>query len=307
MALINYKAEGVVFDIQRFSLHDGPGIRTIVFLKGCPLSCLWCCNPESQQAGAEMMYEQEKCIHCGKCLRTCKQGAISTDNPDLIDRSKCIGCGECASVCLTGALVLKGERMTVQDVVQILKRDTITYRKSGGGITLSGGEPLMQWEFATELLKACKAQGFNTAIETTGFGSEQAIESVFPYVDHALLDIKSMDDEVHKKVTGVSNERIHHNAVRISELAGDTVIRVPTIPTINAFSEQFEQIARFAKTLHEVKTIHVLPYHVYGENKYKLLGQEYMMGYDIKPLPREEAEGFKRVVEAQGLSCVIGG
>ncbi|WP_101696899.1 glycyl-radical enzyme activating protein [Clostridium minihomine] len=306
MASVNYKAEGTVFDIQRFSIHDGPGIRTIVFLKGCPLSCLWCCNPESQKLAPVVMFQQSQCISCGKCLRACKVGAISLDTPGLIDRQKCVGCGECASVCPTGALVLKGEKMTVEQVVQILKKDATIYRKSGGGITLSGGEPMVQWEFATELLKACKSQGWHTAIETTGYGSEQAVESVFPFIDLALLDIKSMNSQTHKNVTGVTNELIHKNAVRIAQLT-KTVIRVPTIPTINAFDEEFLRIAEFAKTLQGVDTVHVLPYHTLGENKYNLLGKEYSMGYEIKPLPPEEAAKFQQIVQNQGLRCVVGG
>ena len=306
MASVNYKAEGTVFDIQRFSIHDGPGIRTIVFLKGCPLSCLWCCNPESQKLAPVVMFQQSQCISCGKCLRACKVGAISLDTPGLIDRQKCVGCGECASVCPTGALVLKGDKMTVEQVVQILKKDATIYRKSGGGITLSGGEPMVQWEFATELLKACKSQGWHTAIETTGYGSEQAVESVFPFIDLALLDIKSMNSQTHKNVTGVTNELIHKNAVRIAQLT-KTVIRVPTIPTINAFDEEFLRIAEFAKTLQGVDTVHVLPYHTLGENKYNLLGKEYSMGYEIKPLPPEEAAKFQQIVQNQGLRCVVGG
>ncbi len=306
MVSINYKAEGTVFDIQRFSIHDGPGIRTIVFLKGCPLSCLWCCNPESQSANPVIMYQPEQCIHCGRCVQACQNGAISPGEPGLVDRQKCVGCGECASVCPAGALVLKGEKMSVESLINILKKDRAVYRKSGGGVTISGGEPLVQWQFATELLKACKAQGWHTAMETTGLGSEEAVESVFPYLDVALLDIKAMDPVRHKQATGVSNEVIHRNAVRIAELT-QVVIRVPTIPTINDSEEEFKKISAFAKTLNGVDTIHVLPYHTYGENKYGLLGSEYPMGYEIQPLPRERAEVFRKVVEEQGLHCVIGG
>lgn len=306
MASVNYKAEGVVFDIQRFSLHDGPGIRTIVFLKGCPLSCLWCCNPESQPMKPVVMFQPQDCISCGSCAKACKHGAISPDKPGLIDRSKCVGCGECASVCPTGALAVKGEKMTVEQVIKVLRKDKTTYKKSGGGVTISGGEPLVQWKFATELLKACKAQGWDTAMETTGYGSEEAVESVFPYVDNVLMDIKQMDSKRHKEVTGVPNEVILRNAPRIAEIT-KVVIRVPTIPTVNAYEEQFHRICQFAKTLNGVDTIHVLPYHTLGENKYGLLGQEYPMGEEIKPLPMEEAEKFKAVVESEGFNCIIGG
>lgn len=306
MASVNYKAEGTVFDIQRFSIHDGPGIRTIVFLKGCPLSCLWCCNPESQTLGPVILFQKDRCIGCGKCARACKNGAIQPEQPGLIDRKKCVGCGECANVCPTGALVLKGEHMTVEQVVRTLKKDSVSYRRSGGGVTLSGGEPLVQWEFATELLKACKSQGWHTAVETTGYGSEEALEAMFPFVDLALLDIKSMDSKTHQRVTGVPTELIHRNAARIAQLS-QVEIRVPTIPSINAFEEEFVRISNFAKTLKNVDTIHVLPYHTYGENKYSLIDVAYPMGYEVKPLPPEEAEKFKQVVERQGLRCIIGG
>lgn len=306
MASVNYKADGIVFDIQRFSVHDGPGIRTIVFLKGCPLSCLWCSNPESQKLAPIVMFQRDKCIGCEKCLHACKFGAINLDAPKRVDHRACTSCGECASICPTGALVLKGERMTVEKVVSVLKKDTVTYRKSGGGITLSGGEPLVQWAFAAELLKACKAQGWHTAMETTGHASEDAVEAVFPYVDLALLDIKSMDPQTHKRATGITPEVIHRNAPRIAQLS-QTVVRVPTIPSINATDEEFVRISHFAKTLQGVDTIHVLPYHTYGENKYDLIGKDYPMGGEIKPLPPEDAARFQRIVQGQGLRCIVGG
>ncbi|MDR0382165.1 MAG: glycyl-radical enzyme activating protein [Oscillospiraceae bacterium] len=306
MASVNYKADGIVFDIQRFSVHDGPGIRTIVFLKGCPLSCLWCSNPESQKLAPVILFQLDKCAGCGQCLRACQTGAISLDAPNRVDHARCAGCGECAGVCPMGALVLKGERMTVEKVVSVLKKDTVTYRKSGGGITISGGEPLVQWAFATELLKACKAQGWHTAMETTGCAGADAVEAVFPYVDLTLLDIKSMDPQTHKRVTGVTPEVIHRNAARIARLS-QTVIRVPTIPTVNATDEDFVRISDFAKTLPGVDTIHVLPYHTYGENKYALMGKDYPMGGDIRPLPPEDAARFQRIVQARGLRCTVGG
>ena len=306
MASVNYKATGIVTDIQRFNIHDGPGIRTIVFLKGCPLACFWCSNPETQQLSPILMFQEDQCIGCGKCERICKESAISLERSGLVDRQKCVNCGECVSICPTGALVLKGEEMTVGEVIKALKKDATLYRKSGGGITLSGGEPLVQWPFATELIKACKAQGWHTAMETSGYGSAEAVESVFSFLDLALLDIKSMNEQTHKAVTGVGLEVIHRNAARIAELTTVT-IRVPTIPTVNATEEDFLQICKFVKTLPGVDTIHILPYHTYGENKYELLGKDYPMGAEIKPLAAEDAARFQKVVESQGLRCSIGG
>lgn len=307
MPSIDYNKKGIVFDIQRYSIHDGPGIRTIVFLKGCPLSCLWCSNPESQNLKPVVLFDKSKCIDCGKCCHACRSGSINQKHHhENKNTSDCVESSECVAICPTGALTQKGVFSTVEEVIKELKKDTTIYRKSGGGITISGGEPLVQWEFATELLKACQAQGWNTAMETTGYGSNKAVESVFPFVDITLLDIKSSNSDVHKKVTGVTTEKIQQNAVRIAELS-QVIVRVPTIPTINAFDEEFVNISHFAKTLKGVDTIHILPYHTYGESKYELLGREYPMGYDIKPLPKEEAEKFKQIVENEGLHCFIGG
>jgi len=231
---------------------------------------------------------------------------MSAETPGVIDRTKCIGCGECASICPTGALVLKGEAMTVEQIIHEVAKDSVTYRKSNGGVTLSGGEPLAQWKFATELLKGFKSQGWHTAIESNGLGSDEALESVFPHVDTVLLDIKAIDAQKHLKYTGVLPDRIHKNAVRIAQLAKVTV-RVPTIPGFNASDEEFTRIAKFAKTLNNVDEIHILPYHLFGTKKYEMLDIEYPMGYEIKPLNPEDVEGFRKIVQNHGFRCVIGG
>ena len=266
MDSINYPLMGTVLDIPRFAIHDGPGIRTIVFLKGCPLSCQWCSNPESQSIKPVIMYKEDDCLHCGRCITACKRGAISPENKTWINRELCSGCGECVNACPAGALVLKGKTMSIQQVIRELKKDATTYRRSGGGITLSGGEPLMQYEFASELLQACKGQGWNTAIETTGVGSREAIEKVIPYVDTVLLDIKHMDGEQHKKFTGVSNDLVIKNAPEICKIS-NTVIRVPVIPGFNYSVEDIKAIAEFARTLVGIRTIQLLPYHGFGESK----------------------------------------
>lgn len=305
MDSIDYSAKGIVFDIQRYSIHDGPGIRTIVFLKGCPLKCPWCSNPESQRLKPSVMFSEKDCIHCGKCLNACKYGALSKDNEKLIDRLKCIGCGECVNTCPTAALVLKGKTMTVEQVIKELKKDATTYRRSGGGITLSGGEPLVQSTFVLELLKACKSQGWHTAMETTGFGDKEDIENAFQYLDLALLDIKAFDREVHKKYTGVYNDLILENAEIIAKIT-KTVIRIPTIPAVNATIQEYNNICKFVKKLNNVDTVHLLAYHTYGENKYDLLGQEYLFK-DERGLTPEEIETLKQVVESHELKCIIGG
>lgn len=305
MESIDYSAQGIVFDIQRFSIHDGPGIRTIVFLKGCPLSCAWCCNPESLKTTPSVMFNRKECIKCGKCLNICEYGAISKENSNLIDQDKCVGCGVCSEICPTKALVLKGKTMTVEQLIKELKKDATVYRRSGGGITISGGEPLMQSCFVKELLKACQSNGWDTAIETTGFGKKEDIIKVLPYVDLVLLDLKAVDREVHKRFTGVFSDLILENAHMISTMA-KVVVRVPTVPKVNAFKEEYEKICSFVKTLNNVDTIHMLPYHTYGENKYDLLGKEYRMK-DERSLTQEEISSLQSIVESHGLNCVIGG
>lgn len=305
MNTINYRTEGTVFDIQRFSIHDGPGVRTIVFLKGCPLSCLWCSNPESQKLKPVLMYQSMNCIHCGRCISACKVGAISFSNKNFIDRDICTACGECVNVCPTSALTLKGKKMTVEQVIKELKKDAIVYRRSGGGITLSGGEPLVQSEFARELLKACKAQGWHTAIETTAYANTETIEEVFPYIDLALMDIKSIDSEMHKKYTGVPNEKILENAKLVSKIT-KMVVRVPLVPDFNSSEKDILELCEYVKTLNDINTVHLLPYHTYGENKYDLLGRDYLMK-KTRAFALGEVEKLQKIIEDQGIKCVIGG
>ena len=253
------------------------------------------------------MFKEDNCIHCGECIKACPKDAISLDNLNFIDRNLCNGCGECANVCLTGALTMKGEELTVQEIIKELKKDAITYRRSGGGITLSGGEPLLQHKFSIEILKACKSQGWSTAIETTGYTEDlHVLEEILPYLDLVLFDIKSIDNDIHKKYTGVSNELILKNALTVSKLAKKTVVRIPTIKGVNASVEGMQKICDFVKTLNNIKTIHILPYHTYGANKYKLLGREYPMG-EIETLTQEEINNFEDIIKKNGFRCIIGG
>ena len=305
MKRVDYETEGVLFNIQRYSLHDGPGIRTLPFFKGCPLTCRWCSNPESQRPQPELVYKKNDCIRCGKCVDACKQKALSPGNPFFIDRERCIQCGDCTRVCPTQALEMKGKRMTVRDVIRELQKEENLFRRSGGGITLSGGEPLAQPEFARELLKACKEKGWHTAIETTGLTSKETIEEVFPWIDLALTDIKAINPAVHEENTGVNNSRILENLIRISFLT-KVIVRIPVIPGVNDNPDEIRSIAEFARLMSGVDTIHLLPYHTFGENKYSLLGRIYPMG-DAQSHSENKIEGLKKIVESMGFHCHIGG
>jgi pyruvate formate lyase activating enzyme len=296
--------KGIVFDIQRYSIHDGPGIRTTVFVKGCPLACKWCSNPESQTTEPIVMLNATNCLHCGVCKNLCAQGAIDYSLPGYINRTLCTNCGKCVAVCIARALVFSGKIMTVFEVLQEIKKDAVYYRRSNGGITVSGGEPLGQFEFVAALLEESKKHGWNTAIETAGYGSQESIEKIMPYVDLALLDIKQMSTAQHLVATGVTNNLILHNAFKIAQSSKQTIIRIPLIPDFNADEESIRRIVDFVKHIPTVEEIHLLPYHKLGVNKYMALGREY---YNKELLAQSELETFKRIITKGGFSASIGG
>ncbi len=302
----NPTAKGIVFDIQRFSVHDGPGIRTLVFLKGCPLSCRWCSNPESQQEEPEIIFMPPKCIDCQKCQAVCSTGAIDFNLASRIWREKCNLCGRCTDVCNAEALSISGGEQTVAEVLAELKTDSIYYRRSGGGITLSGGEPLGQPGFAEELLKGCKAHGWHTAIETTGLTSERVLKRILPWVDLFLFDLKHMDTEKHREGVKVSNEIILQNARIIAQFGVPMIIRVPVIPQFNDNVGNIRATTEFALKLETVRELHLLPYHRLGQQKYAFLGREYPLE-GLTPPSRNDMLRLKELVESYGLACSIGG
>ena len=255
--------KGRIFDIQRFSTHDGPGIRTIVFLKGCPLRCRWCCNPESQEYGIQQMLEKGK--------------------------EKTVG-----------------KDVSVAEVLQEVLCDRPYYRRSGGGVTLSGGESLWQPDFALALLEACHESGINTAMETTGFAEPAVIERFIPHLDLFLMDIKHVNSQKHEAFTTRPNEQILQNARLIAEKAKKLIIRVPTIPGFNDTEEEIGQIAAFAASLPGVNEIHLLPYHRMGQDKYEGLGRPYAMG-DVPPPSAQQMQRLKSVCESYRLTTQIGG
>lgn len=273
--------KGKILNIQRFCIQDGPGIRTTVFFKGCPLRCSWCHNPESQRVSAELMYDSEKCVGCKRCADVCVCKCHSFEQAGhVFDRDSCIACGACVSP-LCDALELVGAEMTVNEVMAQVMRDEIFYRSSGGGITLSGGEPLMQEEFCISLLREAKAQGLNICMETCGFAKMETVEQTALWVDRYLFDIKETDAERHKRFTGVDNRMILENLRILDTLGKSIVLRCLIIPGFNDRDDHFYGIADIANSLENVVHIEVSPYHSMGSSKYERLGREYFVGTDM--------------------------
>ncbi len=262
---------GVVFNIQRCSLHDGPGIRTTVFLKGCPLKCFWCQNPESQSAGPEILLDRRKCTLCGTCHQACRTGAVRLEGgKPVFNRGDCRGCGQCVPSCPNEARTISGKRMTVDEVLQEVLKDVKFYKKSGGGVTLSGGEPLAQPRFAREILKRCKEEGLHTTLDTCGYARWSSIKGLLEYVDLVLFDIKHLNAVKHAGATGRDNRLIVENAKKIAKLKPMRV-RVPLIPGFNDDIETVGEIVRFVRDELGCQDVDILPYNRLGEIKYDFL------------------------------------
>ncbi len=306
--------DGLVFDIQRYSIHDGPGIRTVVFLKGCPLACLWCANPEGQRPSLELEFFAARCQACGRCVQVCPREAV---NPDLdcspsakISRDRCDGCGLCVDACPSGALALKGRRMTVDAVMAEVKKDSAYYRRSGGGVTLSGGEPVAQPRFAREILLACRDANIHAAVETCGHAVEEVFRLVAEPADLVLYDLKHMDPEAHRGHTGVSNTHVLSNLRWLARQGKPTVIRLPLVPGSNDSLSNLDAVGNLAAGL-SLRQIHLMPFHQLGRDKYARLGRDYALA-DLAPLRRADAHGeallaAKARLEAHGLEVLIGG
>lgn len=301
---------GLIWDIKKYAIHDGPGIRTLVFLKGCPLRCPWCCNPESQDLRLEIIWLAENCIHCSRCLDICSTHAISEEagQKKRIDRNLCDFCGVCVNHCPNQALNLIGKRVTVDEVLKEVIEDAVFYARSGGGLTLTGGEPAAQPGFAFELLRQYKVRerGRHTALETCGFVDWPTLSHLLEYTDLVLYDIKHMDSDRHLRVTGVRNELILKNARRIAKSRSRLVIRLPLIPGFNDTEENIRRTASFASNLPGVEEIDLLPYHRLGEPKYIRLGRDYPFT-GIRTLSPSRLAEIRSVVESYGLRVKIGG
>jgi pyruvate formate lyase activating enzyme len=311
---------GKVYDIQGFSVQDGPGIRTTVFLKGCPLRCPWCHSPESQQFHAQLSWMEMRCIgidECGKCLEACPRGAISpgkvkkhpVKQKDVryvhVDRTICDNCGDCADICYHRALYICGKDYTVEELVERLGKDVPFYEESGGGVTVSGGEPLSQPEFTLRLLKSLKEHGIHTALDTTGHAQYRFIEQLLPYTDLFLYDLKHMDSDQHKIVIGVDNRLILENARKIAAAGGNMQIRIPVIPSFNDSEENIRETGEFCKSLGKAVTlIQLLPYHNLGVMKYQRIDDSKKVLE--APLPSDKKiQALKKILEDMGLPVTV--
>lgn len=300
MKKADYKKTGVVFNIQKFSVNDGPGIRTVVFFKGCPMHCRWCSNPESQLSEIQILWDQKKCTECHHCIDLCPSKAISLIQDHIrVHAEKCIGCRQCVLECPGKALKSEGETKTVQKVLNVVLQDKDFYEESGGGITLSGGEFLSQPEFAAELLLASKENGLHTCCETTGFADPEIFNSVIKHLDSILFDMKHWNTGKHKEGTGVSNDLPLFNMKHAIQAGKEVLPRIPVIP---GFNDSLEDAAGLADTLLEVGAdkCQLLPFHQFGENKYDLLGQAYDY-HDIPSMHREDLQDYLQTMVDHGI------
>ena len=311
---------GRVYDIQRFSVHDGPGIRTDIFLNGCPLTCLWCHSPESQAYEPQVGWFDIRCIGievCGRCIPACPKGAIShgniktslVDKKEIqlvqIDRTLCDNCGLCVKACPAKALCMTATEMTIDEVMAVIEKDRSYYNKSGGGVTISGGEPMVQHAFTYELLKTCKEAGLHTCLDTTGFAKWEQYAQILPYVDLFLYDLKHMDSAQSKRIVGVGNELILENARKLAAAGAALQIRFPVIPGLTDSDENLHATGTFCRELGDsVVVVQVLPYHRLGAVKYDRIGKTYQLS-EIEPPSDGRMAEIKQLLESYGLQVKI--
>jgi pyruvate formate lyase activating enzyme len=297
----------LVTNIQGYSIHDGPGIRTVVFLKGCGLECQWCSNPECISLRPEVGFVKTLCTNCGKCAEVCPAGALiyKAGKFPYIDRQLCTGCGACSSVCSYKALILYGKSMNAEEIFDTVNRDKMFYNASGGGVTVSGGEALLQPQLVCDLFQKCRRAGIRTCIETSGYAAESALKKVLEYTDYMLYDLKHMDSEKHRQYTGKPNTLILSNT-RIAAASGiEMLFRMPLIPGINDDRQNIKETSGF---LHELggkaRCIELMPYHRLGTGKYESLDREYVLPHILSPAP-EHVERVKTAFEDEGITCSV--
>ena len=300
----------LVTNIQKFSIHDGDGVRTTVFFKGCPLSCVWCHNPETQRFYAEMMVDRDKCLHCGVCEKVCPNGAVAMkDGFPEFDHEKCTQCGKCEKFCTAVGREVVGKEMTVKELVKELKKDRMFYEDSGGGVTLSGGEVMsMDLDYLLSLVKALDREDINVTIDTCGYTPWEKFEAILPYIGTFLYDVKVMDPELHEKYIGVKNDLILDNLIKLSAAGGRIYIRIPTVKEVNGTDENMQATIDFLKKndIH-VAQVNLLPYHNTGSGKYSKIGKTYE-GTELHAPSQEEMEHFAQMFKDAGFTNTkIGG
>ncbi len=293
---------GLIFDIKRYAINDGPGIRITIFLKGCPLSCKWCHNPEGMSSKVQKMYTETKCIGAKECITACPNDALTlTPNGILTDTNLCQLCGKCAEVCPTKAIEMSGKPYSVPEIIEVIKKERLVMDQSGGGVTISGGEPLMHSKFLFELLDACGAEEIHRTVDTTGFANKGIMLEAAKRTDHFLFDLKHMDPDQHAFWTGVRNEPILENLQLLASLDASVTIRIPVVEGVNADQENMEQTAQFiAKLPGAPKTIQLLPYHNIATHKHTKLGGH----FDEAGMSEPSAETMERIV-AQFRACGV--
>lgn len=298
--------KGLIFEIERFAIHDGPGIRTVIYLKGCPLQCAWCANPEGQRLLPEIMIYERDCIKCYRCTEECPKKLIRVrEDKIILDRKECNSCGLCTQNCPAGGIRLVGKYMDEDEALKEVEKDQPFYRTSNGGVTLSGGEPTMQSEFAISLLKELQRRRIHTAIETCGYLSWQDLERMLKYVDLILYDLKHMDAKKHERYTSVDNKTILENLRKTRELNIPIVVRFPLVPGFNDSCENVHKLGRFCNNI-GVEKVDILPYHNYGESKYTKLGRKYPL-QNLKPPSKKEVSRISNILCSYNLKIRDGG
>lgn len=297
--------EGMILKIDRCSKHDGPGLRTVVFLKGCPLRCRWCSTPDSQSGEPVLIHTETLCSECGRCVASCPEQALSHVPGDIVvDHRRCTLCGACVELCLNHAMRISGTRMTLEQVYDIVDRSRAFWNRMAGGVTISGGEVFFQYDFAKALLKKCHEAGIDTNVETSCFAPMEKVRALLPYLDHVCCDVKHMDDATHQQLTGVSNRVILEN-IRMLSHEKDLILRYPVIPTCNDSEENIEATAAFITTLGKAfNRIDLLPYHQMGTATYHRLNRAYELE-DVAPAPLERMVAIREKLAARGVRAVL--
>lgn len=298
--------KGIVSEIERYAVKDGPGIRTVVFLKGCPLRCLWCANPETQITTHQLMYWQTRCIGCKQCIKNCPNNALSWGKLGIeIDRDSCHSCNACVDTCNSAALKMAGQIMSVDEVVEIVMKDAPYYKFSGGGVTFSGGEATSQPFFLYETAKKLKEKGITTCIETCGYSKWENYEKILPYMDYFFFDLKTIDETDHKKLTGVSNKLILENYEKLAKATCNVTVRIPIIPSLNDTDKNIDLTIEFLKRVTPGCHVSLLPYHRLGTSKYDKLDMTYQLDNLIPP-SNEAMQALKQRFKSQGFHITIG-